>query len=126
MDNPSIAHADNGGQIIHTFVEVGKINLYLVNSKGECEAQYYGVTELDKIDDAVKEVEDYLFSLAKDNDKKINKTALNEWCSKFEIEGETEYSIQIFVGTAICTSEEFEDAKSNFSIKQMLENIQKE
>lgn len=126
MEQHSDLYFGNAKDIINSFVDIGKITLYLVNSKGFWEAQYYSVIELDKVDSAVKEIEDFLFSLATDNKKKLVKTALNEWCSKFEIEGETEYSFQIFVGTAICTTKEFEEAQKTHSVKQMLEAIQKE
>ena len=105
------------------YLNVTKITVYLVNSKGLWESQYYCLVSSDNAESAFKSILDYFEQQAVENKKKIHLEPMNDSCFKLSIEGETEYTIQIFVGCAIITNDEFNDAKTEHSVEKMLESM---
>lgn len=109
--------------ILNRYVTATKITVYLVNAKGLWESQYYCLVSTENAESSLRTILNFFEKQAKDNNKKLHVDRMNDSCFKLTIEGETEYTIQIFVGYAIITNTEFNEAKTEHSVEKMLESM---
>lgn len=123
MEQTSLVHMINPKNLIGRYLDVSKITVYLVNSNGYWENQYYSLVETEEVESSIKEILNHFEKQAKANGKKLKVTNNNDYYYKLEVEGETQYTIQIFVESAVVTKDEFHDAKTQHPVQKMLESM---